>query len=221
MIPPLYLGSGTVLILLGVAMIVYALYKKRHAKEYKSEALKKFLNIEQIKDNTVILSDSSLHAVIELKGSRKVRELTHFLTSLYYPVQLVIRPVNLNVVNKIQLMKDELSYNLKQEDKEALVKKLEAFADWLLSQSKKSCKTEKKVYLVVSYLSANSYLKNLFQLNARMADVEKGMKAAGYHPQRLNNQDLITLYHSYLLDSFYTKEEGYLSYLEWLKKYIE
>lgn len=132
----------------------------------------RYLQIAEIHDDTVILKDGTLRAIIEvtsinfsLKSEEEQNSIIfsyqHFLNSLEFPVQIYIRSKKLDLDDYISQLGETAAKQtnplLKNQTLEYIqfVSKLIEFADIM----------EKKFYVIVPYENAkDSVKKNMFQL---------------------------------------------------------
>jgi len=184
--------------------------------------VKKFFEIKEFLEDTIVLENNSLHAVLDItpillnKGSLKHLEtLTtsykNFLDGMDFNLEIVIRTLNDNIEDKLRLLRERTIFKLKQEKKFSHVKEFRDFMDWLDTYTAKKCKMLKKRYVAVSVHTDDKNI-SLSDLRARLdAKVNQVVSSFGNFGLkdivRLDDIHLKNLFMSYIYDNLYINED--------------
>lgn len=183
------------------------------------------VGIEEIKDDTAVLKDGSMVAVLEiapidfdsLSGQRKKKVTKAYLEWLEktdYPVQISARTLNADIAEQAKVLKDRVEYAIKQkEEHRDLLKEYKQFEEWLDNYLKANAKKCTVYYLAIPYFPAErkkgifsrlskskareEYSKSLEMLNKRVSESTALLSKTGVRIQRLSPAQLRSLYSSY------------------------
>ncbi|MBN2111663.1 DUF4351 domain-containing protein [Candidatus Woesearchaeota archaeon] len=208
---------------------------------------RKFANVSEIKNDAVLLRDNTLIAVLEVspidfdrmpetKKKAVMKKYREWIESLSYPVQVVVRNVNIDIESRAKILKNKIEHLIKQKieymDLLKLFKEFEAWFDKYISANK----SERRIYyLIVPYIGINK--SSLFDkvrkakakekqdlvitlLNKRVDECARKLEETGVRTYRLTTKQLENLYESYFMINIQkgaNNESVYIGPDEWFK----
>lgn len=225
-----------------------------HEAGYFDKRLNEFVEVKKIENNAVYLRDNSLRAIIQvmpinflmLSGEEQKAVISayfDFLNSLDFPVQIVVRTVNLSLDDYLAKLKQEVA-SLK---KEALAEQFNSFEEFVKGFIKENAIKNRLFYVVIPYsqeYSLNSLkdltisFKNLFSREKAKTSIELNREIAlnglavraklcqeklarcNLFSERLNSAQLTSLLASFF-ESFVEAENNYFFPITMLEKFGE
>jgi hypothetical protein len=182
------------------------------------------LNIREIRNSSVIFSDGSLAAVIQVnpiefgKASDKKKHValdgfSRWLDTLEFPVQICARTVNLGLRNRLIVFRAVVEKHIKKKKSYGtLLSRYLRFQRWLDAFSK-NFRSKRLYYITIPYIpfykkraeakKAPEYLKHL---DRRVENSLAILAECGLEPKRLDNSQLNNLYDSYFHFSLFDKD---------------
>ncbi|MFH0863786.1 MAG: hypothetical protein V1858_01705 [Candidatus Gottesmanbacteria bacterium] len=184
-----------------------------------------FTEIEDIRDDLVLLSDGSCCLIIETSAtnfgllSEKEQEALIFayaglLNSLTYSLQIVIRSKRKDISSYLKLLEEARA----QQPKEELRERIARYKEFITNAVAKNNVLDKKFYLVIPFSSlelgaktvATSFVKKKslpfpksfildrakMALNPKRDHLLRQLARLGLKARQLNTQELISLFHS-------------------------
>ncbi len=120
----------------------------------------KFIEINNIVDNIVVLNNGNACLVIEVNATNfallapeeqdaKIYAYASLLNALSFPIQIVIRSKKLDISNYLKLLDDEKAKTQNQ----ALAKQIGLYRDFVKELVKVNTVLDKKFYIVIPYSS--------------------------------------------------------------------
>jgi len=217
-----------------------------HFKKHESKQpiktffdIKEIVNVKRSVEDTeetigiARLIDNSIYVVVEVGPTRfydlnealrqeMIDNYSELLDQINTPIQIIFRPVNMHVEERINAMDDTVGNKFKALNDRVLLNKYHDFSDWLRIFTNKHCKPAVKSYISISYDPYIPKNKGKEQdiLIERAIKILGTIRKIGLKAKFLNNQELIELYDSYLKDTFYFNEK-YIKPSNWLSLYKE
>jgi len=184
----------------------------KHAAQKIKATTQRFIEIEDIAENIVLLSGGNACLLIEvspvnfslLSDEEKYAKLYSYgslLNSLSFPIQILIRNKKIDISSYLMLLEMEQ----KKTKNQALSEKIKQYKDFAASIVKINTVLDKKFYIVIpySYLettatkrSKSSFLesaKNALKIKSESLHVQ--LKKLGLFAKELNKEELIRLFH--------------------------
>ncbi|MFH1403158.1 MAG: hypothetical protein ABIH11_02695 [Candidatus Altiarchaeota archaeon] len=190
----------------------------RQAKKtsWISPAARKLMNIQSIRADTVFLKD---HGVLGLIGVKPINfgvlseqdkdtviyGFLEFLNSLNFPIQIVMRSVNLDLEDYLTHLKRRIT---QRDDKVALAY-YEHFAEYMRSYIKINKINDRHFYVVVPGKKKKTEKETIDYLTTQCNEIMARLGLSGIVAERLNTNQLINFYSSYFTETF----EIYESYI--------
>jgi len=182
---------------------------KRGSERWITPPIKEFMGIEKIKSDAVFLKDGRALALIRIHpinfGFLEEKEkdaviygFLTFLNNLNFPIQIVMRSVNLDMEEYLKHLKSRIE---KRQDPLAMAY-YEHFAEYLRNYLATNATKTKLFYLVIPVKSKGSEKATLIALSQRCERVMNSLAVVGVITQRLITQQLINFYSSYFTQSF-------------------
>ncbi len=203
------------------------------------------IGIARIRDDSALLRDGSLIAVLEVEpiaydklGERSKHKVEkaykEWLDSLDYPVQIVARRMNLDIKDQAKVIKNRVEYLIKQkEEYRDLLKLFKEFEEWLDAHLKKRVSQRTVYYLVIPVFSAGKIMKGmslkkiktngeykraLETLNNRVKHAIEMLSPTGVSIRKLDDELLENLYDSYFNTVFFS-DGSYHNPQRWIEKW--
>jgi len=199
------------------------------------------LNIREINNDTIVFNDGTFASVLALKipefiklsKTEQMKTIAGFrlwLDSLNHPVQICARTVNAGMKDRLMVFRanTEASLKKRKEYKNAMMD-FARFYKWFEEYAEKNASQRRLYYVVIPYLP---YFRNrkelkkmkrmeefLEKLNQRTNSSISLLKGARIDAKRLSTNELVNLYSSFLLFSFYNKEGSYDTIEDCIKKW--
>ncbi len=149
---------------------------------YFDAKLKSFVDVSRIESETIFLKSGGLRAIIQVQpinfGMLSVQEqeaiiraYKDFLNSLDFPVQIVMRTVNLSLDNYLLNLEEKA----KQSKNERLVEQFVSFKEFVKQFIEDNAVKNRLFYLVIPYSPANNTnpLKDLLTIFSNLFSKEK------------------------------------------------
>lgn len=139
------------------------------AKKAKNPSTQRYLDINEIKENAVILKDGTLRAVIlvssinfalkaEIEQNAIVSGYMELINSFEYPVQVVVQSRKLNMDHYLS----RLSVLQREQKNELLKNQMQSYSDFIRQLVEIGEIMTKKFYMVIPYSPYAAKQKNFF-----------------------------------------------------------
>ncbi|MFA6064897.1 MAG: PrgI family protein [archaeon] len=190
---------------------------------YLSKQMEGFIEVTRITDNTAFLSNGSAKAIIQVQPLNfHILDQRHqqaiisaykdFLNSLDFPIQIVMRTVNLSLEEYLKTLETKV----KKSKNEKLHKQFADFKDFMITFIDNHAVKNRIFYIVIPTDEKNpKYI--LSQLDIRVTLCQEKLKACNLTTKRLNTNELVSMLSSYF-EGFIENGTGYLSMLSFLEK---
>jgi hypothetical protein len=188
---------------------------------YLDPAMQKFLEIKKIENDTVFLQRGGIKATIHVQpinfhilSTRQKQAIIvaykDFLNSLDFPIQIVMRTVNLNLDDYLK----KLETKVKSQKKPHLTTQFQDFESFMRKYIEENSVKNRLFYIVVPFAQSKNPLESksdpLEQLEIRVKLCQEKLKNCNLITKRLNTNELISLLSSYF-EGFIEAENNYLS----------
>ncbi len=203
----------------------YISFMKQESKvSWISPAARRLMDIKSIKANTGFFRGGKSIAVLRVipinfgvlgkeDQDSVIYGFLQFLNSLNFPIQIVMRSVNLDLSDYLTNLKRRI---MQRDDKMALAY-YEHFSEYMYDYIKKNKVNDRLFYIIVSAKKHWDEREMIRNLDARCKSIIETLSRSGIVAERLNNKELLNLYSSYFSQSFYMNEE-YLSPITMYKR---
>ena len=223
----LAIGGGFAFLNLREHLTTFANYFLR-PKElgYLDREMESFIEVKRIADNTLFLTNNSAKAIIQIQpinfhildGRNQqaiISAYKDFLNSLDFPIQIVMRTVNLSLEEYLKT----LGQKVKKSKNEKVHKQYADFKDFILNYIENHAVKNRLFYIVIPSDEKNpKYILN--QLDIRVTLCQEKIKACNLTTKRLNTNELVSMLSSYF-EGFIENGNEYLSVLSFLEKQKE
>jgi len=190
---------------------------------YLDKEMKKFIEINSVDDNAVFLTSGGIKAIIQVQpinfhilSSRHqeaiISAYKDFLNSLDFPIQVVMRTVNLSI--------DEYLYKLEQRVKKIKSEKIKTqFNEFQLFVRKyiDEHAVKNRLFYIVIPSDEKKRVDALNQLIIRVTLCQEKLKSCNLTTKRLSTNELISMFSSYF-EGFIENTNEYRSVLTLLDK---
>ena len=204
------LSIGLAMFNLDVQIINYFnFFKAKKTTSWISPAARKLMDVKTIRADAVYLKDKRVLTLVKVRPinfgvlSDQDRDTViygflEFLNALNFPVQLVMKSVNLDLNEYLAHLKRRI---LKRDDKIALAY-YEHFEDYLKAYIKENKINDRLFYIVVPAPLKGDEKKILQNLASRCDQIIGTLSLSGLLAERMNTHQLINLYSSYFTETF-------------------
>jgi len=206
--------------------IINYIYFMKQEKEVSwiSPAARKLMEIKSIRASTVFLKSGRSLAVIKVRPinfgvlSKEDQDsviygFLQFLNSLNFPVQIVMRSVNLDLSDYLTNLKRGI---IQRDDKMSLAY-YEHFAEYMYGYIKENKVNDRLFYIIIPAKKRWDEQGIIRSLDGRCRSIIESLARSGIIAERLNNSKLLNLYSSYFTQSFHIEGE-YLSPITMYRK---
>ncbi len=217
------LGLGFAFMNLDVWIKNYLVFWRQVKKtSWISPAARKLMNIKSIRADAVFLKDSRVLGVIKVKPinfgvlseqdkDTVIYGFLEFLNSLNFPIQIVMRSVNLDLDDYLRHLKRRI---VQRDDKVALAY-FEHFAEYMRGYIKANKINDRHFYIVVSGKKKKTEKETIDFLTTQCNELMGRLGLSGIVSDRMNTNQLINFYGSYFTETF----EIYESYISPITMY--
>jgi hypothetical protein len=185
--------------------------------------MENFIEVKRISDSSLFLSNGSAKAILQVQPLNfHILDVRHqqaiiasykdFLNSLDFPIQIVMRTVNLSLEEYLKT----LEIKVKKSKKEKLLKQFVDFKEFVTTFIENHAVKNRLFYIVVPTDEKNPK-HVLSQLDIRVTLCQEKLKACNLTTKRLTTNELVSMLSSYF-EGFIENENGYLSLLTLLEK---
>lgn len=197
---------------------------------YLDPKMAKFLEINKVENDTVFLQNGSLKALIHvqpinfhiLSPRQKqaiIASYKDFLNSLDFPVQIVMRTVNLNLDEYLK----NLEVRVRKQKKIHLLNQFQDFEAFMRKYIDENSVKNRLFYIVIPYAPSKNPLEAktnpLEQLEIRVKLCQEKLKHCNLITKRLSSNELTSLLASYF-EGFIEAENEYQKTLVVLQKEV-
>jgi len=183
---------------------------KKTAQKIKTST-QKFIEIEDIIDNIVLLSSGNACLVIEVEATNfallskeeqdaKVLAYSSLLNSLSFPVQILVRSKRVDISSYLALLDDEI----RESQNQLLKNRIKQYRDFIQELVKVNTVLDKKFYIVLAYSSLEGGIGQDRESFSRTSKAKLFSKAESIHTQlkriklpakTLGKEDLVRLFY--------------------------
>ncbi len=167
---------------------------------YLDKRLNSFIEVSKIEFDTIFLKNSSSWAILQIQPinfhilspqqqQAIISSYKDFLNSLDFPIQIVVRTVNLSLDDYLEA----LEITVKKQKKEILLKQFKDFKEFILEYIEKNSVKNRLFYIVVP----NQKNASPNELENRVKVCMEKLKNCNIVTKRLNTNELVTLLSSY------------------------
>jgi len=174
-----------------------------------SEAGRKLMDIRDIRADCVFLKDGRVLGVLKITPinfgvlseedqDSVIYGFLEFLNSLNYPVQIVMKSVNLDLEDYLTHLKRRI---VKRDDRMAMAY-YQHFAEYMRSYIKENQINDRHFYLIIPAKKQKSQEETIDYLERQCEELQSRLSMSGIVSDRMNNQQLINFYGSYFTEKF-------------------
>lgn len=173
---------------------------KKTAKNSKATT-QKFIEIQDIIDNVVLLSSGNACLVIEVQATNfsllsqeeqaiKVLAYSSLLNSLQFPIQVFIRSKKIDISSYLRQLDDEVAKSQNQ----LLVPQIKLYKDFVAELIKVNTVLDKKFYVAISYSGLEGGSAKS-KLSSKAESLHAQLKRMNLPSKTLNKEELVKLFH--------------------------
>jgi len=217
------LGLGLAFMNLDVFIDHYLSFMRQTKKSsWISPAARQLMGVKSIRADAVFLQDARVLGVIKVKPinfgilasedkDTVIYGFLEFLNALNFPIQIVMRSVNLDLEDYLRHLKRRI---VQRDDKVALAY-YEHFAEYMRSYIKVNKINDRHFYIIVPGPKKKTEKETIDYLETQCGELISRLSISGIVGERMNNRQLLNFYKSYFTDSF----ELYDSYISPITMY--
>ncbi|MEK7517348.1 MAG: TraC family protein [Patescibacteria group bacterium] len=188
---------------------------RKTAQKIKAST-QKFIEIEEIIDNVVLLSSGNACLIIEVQATNfallskeeqdaKVFSYSSLLNSLSFPIQIVVRSKRVDISSYLKLLTDEINTSQNQ----LLKNQIKQYHDFIQELVKVNVVLDKNFYIVLTHSSLEEGLGRDKESFSRTSKAKLSSKAESIHEQlKRINLSAKTLGKEELVKLFYEMYNG-------------
>lgn len=171
----------------------------------------KFIEIQDIIDNIVLLSSGNACLVIEVQATNfsllsqeeqnvKVLSYSSLLNSLSFPIQILIRSKKIDISSYLRLLDEEVSKSQSQ----LLKNQIKLYKDFVSELVKVNIVLDKKFYIAIPYTGLegginighdNFYLSAKSKLSSKAESLHAMLRRMNLPARTLGKEELVKLFH--------------------------
>lgn len=172
-------------------------------------AARELMNVKSIRADAVFLKDGRILGLVKVKPinfgvlsdadkDTVIYGFLEFLNALSFPLQIVMRSVNLDLEDYLRHLKRRI---LHRDDKMALAY-YEHFAEYMRSYIKVNKINDRHFYIVIPAEKKREERTMIQNLETRCETIMGTLSISGIVSERMNTHQLINFYSSYFTDTF-------------------
>lgn len=173
---------------------------KKSAKNSKATT-QKFIEIQDIIDNVVLLSKGNACLVIEVQATNfsllsqeeqnvKVLAYSSLLNSLQFPIQVFIRSKKIDISSYLRQLDDEVAKSQNQ----LLKNQIKLYKDFVAELIKINTVLDKKFYIVIPYSSLEGGSAKS-KLSSKAESLHAQLRRMSLPARTLSREELVKLFH--------------------------
>lgn len=177
-------------------------------------AARELMDIKAIRADAVFLKDGRALGVVKVKPinfgvlSKEDQDTViygflEFLNAINFPIQIVMRSVNLDLSNYLAALKRRI---LQRDDKISLAY-YEHFSGYMYDYIKTNKINDRLFYIIISVKMQLDEREVIRSLETRCRTIIDTLALSGIIGERLNTNQLLSLYSSYFTESFHVGED--------------
>lgn len=217
------LGGGFAFLNIDQFITTYVGFMKQTKKSsWISPAARKLMDIKSIRADAVFMQDKRVLGVIRVRPinfgvlseedkDTVVYGFLEFLNALNFPIQIVMRSVNLDLEDYLRHLKRRI---VQRDDKIGLAY-YEHFAEYMRSYITANKINDRHFYIVLTGQKKKSERETVDYLETQCQEIIGRLSISGIVAERMNTRQLVNFYKSYFTDSF----ELYDSYISPITMY--
>jgi hypothetical protein len=197
--------------------------KKPRKMGYLDNSMKKFFGIKKIEKDSVYFQNGSVKAIVHVQpinfnilstNQRKaiIASYKEFLHSLDFPIQIVMRTVNLDLEDYLQ----KLHEKAKKSKKPSIMNQFQDFKEFVQQYISENNVKNRLFYIVIPVEKSRTLFEKqhnpLHQLEIRTKLCQEKLRNCNLTTKRLKTNELVSLFASYS-DGFIETGTNYESYL--------
>jgi len=206
----LLITTGFVQFNLDVWLKNYYGYMKQNKKtSWLSPAARQLMNVQSIRADAVYLKNKSVLAVVRVKPinfgvlseqdkDTVIYGFLEFLNGLNFPIQVVMRSVNLDLEDYLRHLKRRI---LQRDDKVALAY-YEHFAEYMRSYIKVNKINDRHFYIVIPGQKKSTEKETVDYLETQSEEIRARLALSGIVSERMNTSLLRNFYGTYFTETF-------------------
>lgn len=206
----LLITAGFVQFNLDIWITTYLKYMGQSKKtSWLSPAARQLMNIQSIRADAVYVKDKTVLGVIRVKPinfgvlSEQDRDTViygflEFLNGLNFPIQIVMRSVNLDLEDYLRSLKRRI---LQRDDKVAIAY-YEHFAEYMRSYIKVNKINDRHFYIVIPGQKKGNEKDTVDYLTTQCEEIKGRLALSGIVSERLNTSQLRDFYATYFTETF-------------------
>ncbi|MFH1722387.1 MAG: hypothetical protein ABH950_07275 [Candidatus Altiarchaeota archaeon] len=187
---------------------IFNFIRQNKKSSWISPAARQLMNIKSIRADAVWLQDNRILGLIQVKPinfailneedqKTVIYGYLEFLNSLSFPIQIVMRSVNLDLEEYLAHTKRRI---IKRDDREAM-SYYKHFSEYLREYIKLNRINNRLFYIVVSIPKKADEKATIEELEARCETIMNTLAISGIVAERMNTHKLINFYSSYFTET--------------------
>jgi hypothetical protein len=187
-----------------------------------SPAARQLMGVKSIRADAVFLKNSRVLGVLKVRPinfgvlseqdkDTVIYGFLEFLNSLNFPIQIVMRSINLDLEDYLRHLKRRI---VQRDDKVALAY-YEHFAEYMRSYIKVNKINDRHFYIILTGQRKRTEKETIDLLENQCAEISGRLSISGIVAERMNSKQLLNFYKAYFTDSF----ELYDSYISPITMY--
>ncbi|OYT26500.1 MAG: hypothetical protein B6U97_03725 [Candidatus Altiarchaeales archaeon ex4484_96] len=188
--------------------------REQRAVSWISPAASRLLGIRDIKADSVFLKNGNVLAVLKITPINfgvlnkedqdiVIYNFLQFINSVDFPIQIVMRSVNLDLTDYLSSLKRRI---VQRDDQMALVY-FEHFSKYLAEYIAERKINDRLFYVLVPARKFFEERKIIRDLETRCSIITESLNRSGIVAERLDNKELQTFYSSYFTQTFHVGED--------------
>lgn len=186
---------------------------------YTDKRMEKFLDVKKIENDSIHLKNGAVKAIVQVQPinfhilSTKhqqaiIQAYKDFLNSLDFPIQIVMRTVNLSLDDYLKTLEEKV----RLQRKEKLAQQFKEFEEFMREYIEKNSIKNRLFYIVIPGETNSPFAKKNLeeQLDIRVKLCQEKLRNCNLVTKRLNTQELVSLLSTYF-EGFIEVENEYQS----------
>ncbi|MFH1424370.1 MAG: PrgI family protein [archaeon] len=185
-------------------------FKSPRKMGYMDTNMSSFVGVKRVRDDAIELDDNTIRAVIQVmpinfairaEDDRNaiIRSFQKFLNSLDFPVQILVRTVNLNLDSYVEYLRSTVGKKVSKKNQRLKVM-LDDYCDFLEKYVNENAVQDRLFYLIIPgrrFKDEKDRKAKLDELGIRAQVCREGLATAGLRSNRLRTEQVVPMLASF------------------------
>ncbi len=214
---------------------LFSFYQSPRSEGYLDAKTKNFVEVREVKDDMVFMKNGTARAVVqvmplnfgiksEAEKEAIIENYQAFLNSLTFPVQVLMRTVNLNLDDYMECLQESVDKTVEKKGNKELLPLFKDYRDFMEKFIRENAIQDRLFYIIVPIQPMGKDKESIARMGKEMDIrtnlVKEKLSTIGLKTRQLNTNQLVSLLASFF-EGYIEVENDYLFPMTMLDKYAE